>query len=269
MDLGLSGKTALVSGASAGIGWSVARALAAEGARVAIVSRSKENLARAAARIREETGAGVVEIAGDVSERGEPERIVQSAAQALGSLDILITNAGGPPSGNFGDVGENEFSIGIDLTLRSVEKMIRAAVPLLRESAKKGGGAGSRIVNLTSITAKEPHDGLVISNTLRPAVHGLSKSLSRELGPAGITVNCVCPGFTRTERLRELAEAGARRRGKTAAEITDGWKANIPIGRLGEPEEIASVVVFLCSARASFVNGASIVVDGGESHPLL
>jgi 3-oxoacyl-[acyl-carrier protein] reductase len=268
MDLGISGKAALVSGASAGIGWSVACALAAEGARVAIVSRSRENLARAAARIRDETGADVVQVAGDVSERGEPQRIVTSAVKALGALDILVTNAGGPPSGNFGDVGENEFSLGIDLTLRSVEQMIRAATPHLRQSAEKEGSFG-RIVNLTSITAKEPHDGLVISNTLRPAVHGLSKSLSRELGPAGITVNCVCPGFTRTERLRELAEAAAKRRGKTAAEITDGWKANIPIGRLGEPREIANVVVFLCSARASFVNGASIVVDGGESHPLL
>jgi 3-oxoacyl-[acyl-carrier protein] reductase len=243
--------------------------LAAEGARVAIVSRSRENLARAASRIREETGAKVIEIAGDVSERNEPARIVNSAVEAFGALDILITNAGGPQSGNFGDVGEKEFSAGIDLTLRSVERMIRAAVPYLKESAKRNGGSGARIVNLTSITAKEPHDGLVISNMLRPAVHGLSKSLSRELGPFGITVNCVCPGFTRTERLRELAEAAARRRGKTAAEITDGWKANIPIGRLGEPEEIANVVVFLCSPRASFVNGASISVDGGESHPLL
>ncbi|HET9887809.1 MAG TPA: SDR family oxidoreductase, partial [bacterium] len=181
---------------------------------------------------------------------------------------ILVTNAGGPPSGNFSDVSESQFTLGIDLTLRSVEQMIRAAIPHLRENAKKEGSFG-RIVNLTSITAKEPHDGLVISNTLRPAVHGLSKSLSRELGPVGITVNCVCPGFTRTERLRELAEAAAKRKGKTAAEITDGWKANIPVGRLGEPHEIASVVVFLCSARASFMNGASIAVDGGESHPLL
>ena len=269
MDLGLSGKAALVCGASAGIGWSVARALAAEGARVAIVSRSRENLARASTRIREETGANVVEIAGDLSERGEPERIVKSAVQSLGALDILVTNAGGPPPGNFTDVGENEFNFGIALTLRSVEHTVRAAIPFLRESAKKNGSSGARIVNLTSITAKEPHDGLVISNTLRPAVHGLSKSLSRELGPSGITVNCVCPGFTRTERLRELAEAAARRRGRTSAEITDEWRARIPVGRLGEPQEIGDVVAFLCSARASFVNGASISVDGGESHPLL
>jgi len=269
MDLGLSEKAALVSGASAGIGWSVARALAAEGARVAIVSRSRENLERAAARIREETGNSVIELTGDVSKPGEPERIVQSAVKSLGALDILVTNAGGPRSGNFADVVEEDFSKAVDLTLRSVERMIRAAIPSLRESAQKAGSSGARIVNLTSITAKEPHDGLVISNTLRPAVHGLSKSLSRELGPLGITVNCVCPGFTRTERLRELAEAAARRRGKTAEEITNAWKSNIPLGRLGEPGEIASVVVFLCSAAASFVNGASIAVDGGESHPLL
>jgi 3-oxoacyl-[acyl-carrier protein] reductase len=189
----------------------------------------------------------------------------------------LVTNAGGPVSGNFVDVEEEDFAAAIDLTLRSVERLIRAAIPHLRKSGARsekgapsisGGSNGGRIVNLTSITAKEPHDGLILSNTLRPAVHGLSKSLSRELGPWGITVNCVCPGFTNTERLRELSEAAARRRGVTAKEVMDGWRSNIPIGRLGEPSEIAAAVLFLCSAQSSFVNGASIVVDGGESRAL-
>ncbi len=263
MDLRLAGKAALVSGASAGIGFAVARGLAAEGAEVALVSRDAARLDAAAARIRGETGVRVVTIPGDVSRAEEPERIVAAAANALGGLDVLVTNAGGPTSGNFADVGAADFASAIELTLRSVERLVRAAIP--RFEARGGG----RIVNLTSITAKEPHDGLVLSNTLRPAVHGLAKSLARELGPRGISVNSVCPGFTATERLEELAAAAAKRRSSTPEAVREGWRANIPLGRLADPREIADVVVFLCSARASFVNGASVAVDGGESRPLL
>lgn len=263
MDLGLSGKRALVSGASAGIGFAVARVLVSEGADVAIVSRDPGRAESAAARLRDAGQGRVVPLAGDVSRAEEPARLVESAASALGGLDILVTNAGGPKSGDFADVGPDDFTSAIELTLRSVERMCRAAIPHLLAA-----GSG-RIVNLTSITAKEPHVGLVLSNTLRPAVHGLAKSLARELGPRGISVNSVCPGFTHTERLRDLAVAAAGRRGTTPEAITEGWRANIPLGRLADPEEIANVVVFLCSARASFVNGASYAVDGGESHPLL
>ena len=263
MDLGLAGKPALVTGASAGIGHAIARSLAAEGARLAICSRDADRIGAAADRLREETGAEVEPIAGDVSRAEEPARIVEEAVAKLGGLGVLVTNAGGPKSGNFPDVGEADFSAAIELTFRSVERLVRAAVPHLEKS---GGG---RIVNLTSITVKEPHDGLLLSNSLRPAVHGFAKSLSRQLARRGVTINCVCPGFTDTERLRDLAGAAAGRQGKTPDEIFAGWRANIPRGELGRPEEIADVVTFLCSERASYVNGVSLAVDGGESRSLL
>ncbi len=263
MDLRLAEKRALVTGASSGIGFAVARGLAAEGARVAIVSRDRGRLERASAGIREETGADVIAIPGDVAQADEPARVVDAAAAALGGLDILVTNAGGPTSGNFADVGAQDFASAIELTLRSVERLARAAIPLL---SANGWG---RVVNLTSITAKEPHEGLVLSNTLRPAVHGLAKSLAREYGRHGITVNSVCTGFTATERLQELARATSLRRGSTPDRVMEEWRSRIPLGRLADPSEIADAVVFLCSARASFVNGVSLAVDGGESHSLL
>jgi 3-oxoacyl-[acyl-carrier protein] reductase len=263
MDLGIRGRKALVTGASAGLGWASARALAAEGADVAICSRDAGRVEEAAAAIRAETGGRIEALVADVSVRGEPARLVAEAAERFGGLNILVANAGGPPSGFFADAGEDEFGIAIDRTFRSAERLIRAALPALRES-----GFG-RIVCLTSITAKEPHQGLLLSNAMRPAVHGLAKSLSKEIASDGITINCVCPGYTNTTRLGDLAAAAAARRGVTPEDVFAGWRANIPRGELGRPEEVADVVAFLCSARASYVNGVSLAVDGGESHSLL
>jgi 3-oxoacyl-[acyl-carrier protein] reductase len=263
MDLGIADKVAFVPGATARIGYAAARELSAEGARLAICSRDAQRIEAAAAEIRAQGGGEVQALVGDVSESAEPRRLVEEVVRHFGGLHVLVTNAGGPPSGNFGDVREEDFTRAIELTFRSAERLIRAAIPHLRES---GWG---RIVSLTSITVKEPHDRLLLSNSLRPAVHGLAKSLSRELASSGVTVNCVCPGFTDTERLEELANASAEIRGLEVNEIYEGWKASIPRGTLGRPEEIASVVAFLCSTRASYVNGVSIQVDGGESHSLL
>jgi len=262
MDLGIRERRALVAGASSGLGFAVASILAREGAHVAIVSRDEARITAAAERIRAETGATAFPLIADLADPAGPARAVEEAAGRLGGLEILVTNTGGPPSGNFDDVDEEEFELAVRLTFRSAERLIRAALPHLRRS---GWG---RIVCLTSITAKEPHDGLVLSNALRPAVHGLAKSLSRQAGK-GITVNCVCPGFTDTERLGVLAEAAARRRSTTVEEVYRGWRASIPRGELGRPEEIAAAVAFLCSGPASFVNGVSLAVDGGESRPLL
>jgi 3-oxoacyl-[acyl-carrier protein] reductase len=262
MDLELRGRRALVAGASAGIGFAAARALAVEGARVALVSRDAGRVGKAAERIRGETGGEAVPLAADLTEADAAARVVAQAVQGLGGLEILVTNAGGPTPGNFGDVGADDFARAFDLTFRSAERLIRAALPHLRAAA------WGRIVCLTSITAKEPHDGLVLSNCLRPAVHGLAKSVSREAGP-GITVNCVCPGFTDTERLRELAATRAARGSVTPESVFAGWRARIPRGELGQPEEIAAAVAFLCSGPASFINGATLAVDGGESRPLL
>ena len=259
MDFGIAGKPALVSGASAGVGFAAARSLASEGARVAIASRDRERIEAAAARLRDETGGEIVALVGDVSTPDGPAKLVESAARDLGGLAILVTNAGGPPSGTFETIGEDDFGRAVELTFRSVERLIRAAVPHF-----EAGGWG-RIVNLTSIAAKEPHEGLLLSNSLRPAVHGLAKSLARELGGRGITVNSVCTGFTGTERLDELAEAAATRGGTTPDAVFAGWRSRIPRGELGRPEEIGDVVAFLASERASYVNGVSLTVDGGES----
>jgi 3-oxoacyl-[acyl-carrier protein] reductase len=263
LDLGLAGKVALVTGASAGIGFAVAGELAREGVRVVIASREEKRIQDAAARIRAETNGEVVALVADVSEPAAPTRLVSETLALAGALHILVANAGGPPGGNFADVGEDDFSRAIELTFRSVERLVRAAVPPMR-AAKWG-----RIVSLTSIAAKEPHDGLLLSNSLRPAVHGFSKSLSRELARDGITVNCICTGFTDTERLHDLARAAAKRRGVSVEAVFSGWRSAVPRASLGRPEEIAAAVTFLCSERASYVNGVSLAVDGGEAHSLL
>lgn len=263
MDFGLQGKAALVTGASAGMGFAVARGLSAEGARVAIVSRETQRISAAAERIRSATGGDVVALTGDVSRIADVERVVSEAVERLGGLQVLVCNAGGPPAGDLPDLDDDAFARAVDLTFRSAVRLARAALPHLERAA------WGRIVNITSITAREPHDGLLLSNCLRPAVHGFAKSLSKEVAPHGITVNCVCPGYTDTERLRELAEVTAARRHVTADDVRAGWKADIPRGKLGRPEEIAAAVLFLCSRDASFVNGVSLLVDGGESHSLL
>ncbi|MEZ5066474.1 MAG: SDR family oxidoreductase [bacterium] len=263
MDFGIRDRAALVTGASAGLGFACASALAGEGCRVAVASRDRDRIEAAAAAIREATGGDVHAVVADVSSPGGPAAAVDATVRALGGLEILVTNAGGPPSGTFDSLDESDFERAVTLTFRSVDRLVRAALPHLR-AAKWG-----RIVNLTSITAKEPHDGLLLSNAMRPAVHGLAKTLSRELARDGITVNSVCTGYTATERLQDLAVSAGRRRGVSAESVLDGWRANIPRGQLGRPEEIAAVVAFLCSEAASVVNGVSLAVDGGESHSLL
>jgi 3-oxoacyl-[acyl-carrier protein] reductase len=257
MDLGLDGKTALVCGASAGLGRAIARALAAEGAEVTICSRSPERIQEARDAIAEETGATVVAVAADLSSLEGVKTAVEGAREAMGRLDILVTNTGGPPSGPFQDHDPETWDRAIDQNFTSVVNLVREALPGMKE--RRWG----RIVNVTSISVKQPVGGLILSNSLRAGVTGFAKTISNEAGPYNVTVNCVLPGYTRTSRLVELAEANAARAGGTAEDVYAGWEEQVPMGRLGEPEELAALTAFLCSERAGYVTGQSIAVDGG------
>lgn len=257
MDLGLKGRAALVCGSSAGLGHAIARALAAEGAAVAINGRSPERLGRVRDELAAATGATVVAVPGDLTDPAQAASVVAAAIEALGKVDILVTNTGGPPSGPFETHAPETWSRVIAQNLESVVNLVRGALPGMKE--RRWG----RIVNVTSITVKQPVGGLILSNTVRAGVTGFAKTIANEAAPFGVTVNNVLPGFTRTERLVELGEAIAARTGGTVEEAYAGWEREIPMGRLGEPEELAALTAFLCSERASYITGQSIAVDGG------
>ena len=263
MDLGLKNKTALVTGASAGLGFAAAMALAQEGARVAINSRSLDNLEKAAEKIKAATGYNPPTIEGDISLKGMAEEIAQKAIAALGKVDILISNAGGPPAGKFLEVNKEAWMKAADLTLHSSINLTRAVVPGMMD--RKWG----RIIYITSLAVKQPIDNLLISNTLRAGLTGFAKSISNDLAKHGLTVNTVAPGYTETERLVHLAEIESKASGKTIKEIYAGWAANVPAGRLGRPEELAALIAFLSSERAAYINGTTIQVDGGYIKGLL
>jgi 3-oxoacyl-[acyl-carrier protein] reductase len=263
MDTGLTGRIALVSGASRGLGRAAAAALAAEGARVAIVARQEAMLTEAAASIARETGSEVVPIVCDVSKAAEAREAVRRTARQFGGLDVLVTNAGGPRAGTFDTLGEDDWLQAVDLTLMSVVRMSMEAVPLMR---KRGGG---RIIHITSVSVKQPVDNLMLSNSLRPAVVGFAKSLATELASDKILVNCVAPGYTRTDRVIELTRAIASREGTAADVVEQRLVAQIPMRRLGEPHELASLIVFLASQRASYITGTTLQVDGGYVRSLL
>ena len=263
MDLQLRDRCAIVCAASKGLGRAVALAFAAEGARVAICARSADVLRATAHDIGSATGALVVPIVADVSRAADAQRLVEEAATALGGIDILVNNTGGPKSGPFTSFTDEDWQEAIDSILMSVVRLSRAVVPHMRE---RGGG---RIINITSISAKQPVEGLVLSNALRAGVTGLSRTIANELASDNILVNCVAPGYTKTDRVVDLAEAAALREGVTADVIQKRTEAGIPLRRLGTPEEFASVVAFLASGKASYVTGTTIQIDGGWIRGLL
>ena len=254
---GLEGKIALVVAASKGLGRAVAESLARDGARVAITARGAAGLQSAAESMREHFGADVLPIVSDVTRADDVRRSVESTVERFGGLDILVTNAGGPRSATFDALTEDDWRAAVDLTLMSVIRFTMAAVPHLR---RRGGG---RIIHITSIAAKQPVSGLMLSNSLRAAVVGFSKTLSNELAGDRILVNCVAPGYTRTERVTDLAAATARREGVEPSDIERRFVSQVPLRRLGEPREFGDVVAFLASDRASYITGATIQVDGG------
>jgi 3-oxoacyl-[acyl-carrier protein] reductase len=263
VKFGLDGRVAVVGGASAGLGYAVAEALAAEGARVLIVSRSQTNIDRAVARLRERAGEAVAGLAADLTDPAAPELVVATARQRFGPPAILVANGGGPPAMPAVDAGADDLEAACRLLLLPVQRLLRAVLPGMREA---GWG---RVVAITSIAVLEPQPGLVLSNSLRAAVTGYLKSVADEVARVGITVNSVCPGFTATERLDELAGALAERQGMSAEAIMSGWAERIPVARLLEPEEVAAAVAFLCSEAASGITGVALPVDGGFHRGLL
>jgi 3-oxoacyl-[acyl-carrier protein] reductase len=258
MDLGLQGARVLVTAASSGLGAAAARQFSLEGALVCITSRTLSDLQQTASAINAETGNPVYTFAGDVTDPTAVERLVRNAAETLGGLDVLITNAGGPPVGNFDEIDAAAWEKGIQLTLVSAVNLVRAALPYLRDSKR------AAILAVTSHSAKQPIPNLLLSNSIRPAVVGMMKTLSQELGPQGIRVNSILPGYTSTDRVVEIFESRAERFSTGIDEERAKVADNIPLKRLGTPQEFANAAVFLCSPAAGFINGVALPVDGGE-----
>ncbi len=232
-------------------------ALAAEGAHIAIAARDEPTLRKTAAAIETAHGGDVLAIPADVTRESDVIRLVDATLQEFERVDVLVTNAGGPPATHFETTDVSAWKSAIELNLLSTIYLCRAVVPVMK---RQGSG---RIVAITSISVKQPVDGLILSNTARSGVVGMMKTLSNELAPNGIGVNVVCPGYTKTDRLVDLASRLAKQESLPPEAIEQRWTDQIPMARLGEPEEFASVVTFLCSQRASYVTGTCLQVDGG------
>jgi 3-oxoacyl-[acyl-carrier protein] reductase len=257
MDLGLKGKVALVAAASRGLGRAVAEEFAAEGASLILCARGAEGLSEACRHIESTWGVPVVGVAGDVSSAADVSRVVGAGLERFGRVDILLTNAGGPPAGTFDGLSADDWEAATRLVLTSVLELTRAVLPGMRE--RRWG----RILNVTSIAVKQPVANLMLSNSLRAAVTGFARTLANEVASEGVTVNNLLPGYTRTERVEELARTVSQREGVGEAEVRARWESEIPMRRLGEPREFAALAAFLASERASYITGASITVDGG------
>ena len=263
MDLGLSGKVAIVAAASQGLGRAVALELAREGAHVAICARGAAELEKAAGAIGQATGQAVFWQALDVTDAERVEKFVQGVEKRFGRVDICVTNAGGPPAKKFLEISLAEWRAAVDLTLLSAVYFAREVLPRMQKNH------WGRLVTITSMAVKQPVDGLLLSNSIRAAVAGLARTLANEFGADGITVNNICPGYTTTDRLVELADKQAQTAGVTRDKIYERWSTQVPLGRLARPEEFAAAVAFLVSERASYINGATLAVDGGWVRSLL
>ena len=257
MDLKLKDKRALVTGASRGLGYATALALAKEGCKVAINGRDEARIKSVAEKLSKKTGAQVIGLAGDVSEIGVPEKLIQQIVEAFGGLDILVTNAGGPPPGTFESFDEATWQKAIDLSLMSHVRLIRAALPHLRKSS------AASVLTVTSMSVKQPLANLVLSNSVRAATVGLTKSLALELGKDGIRFNSILPGWTETERVTQLMTARATANKSTVETEIAKQSQESPLGRMGQPAEFANAAAFLVSPAASYITGVMLTVDGG------
>jgi 3-oxoacyl-[acyl-carrier protein] reductase len=257
LDLGLQGRVAIVAAASKGLGRAVAEELAREGASVAICARNTPELEKTAAHIQKSTGREVFHQAVDVTNPAVVAQFVAAVEERFGRIDICVTNSGGPPSKTFVDTNAEDWRNAVDLLLMSTVFFAKETLPRMQKN--KWG----RFITITSSAVKQPVDGLLLSNSIRAAVTGLARTLANEYAVHGITVNNVCPGYTRTARLDNLAATISARTGATSEAIFTDWTRQVPAGRIGTAQEFAAVVAFLASQRASYVNGTSIAVDGG------
>lgn len=258
MDLGLAGRVALVSGASSGLGLAIANELACEGAAVAMVSRDRARVEHAAGEVTRRCRTRVLPLVGDVTVKDDIARVVSEAAESLGSIDVLVANAGGPPAETFATASDESYEAAIQLNLMGSIRLARACVPAMRE---RGWG---RVIFLTSMAAKAPMPGLILSTTARAGLLGFAKTLANECAPDGVLVNTVLPGHFDTPRAVELAQMRAAKEGRSVEDLLQARAASIPVGRAGDPREMAAVVAFLASERSSFLTGAAIQVDGGQ-----
>ena len=263
MDLGLKGKVALVAASSRGLGRAVAEELASEGVDLVMCARGAPALEEAAQAIRAASRVRVIAVAADLSQPADVARVAAAAMKEFGRVDILVTNGGGPPAGPFESHSADAWHAAVRQNLDSVVELTRVVLPGMKE--RRWG----RIINVTSIAVKQPVDNLILSNSVRAAVTGFARTLANEVAPFGVTVNNVMPGYTRTDRVTELAEKNAKLKGTSPAAEIAIWEKQIPMARLGESREFAAMVVFLASERASYTTGASLPVDGGWIRSLL
>jgi 3-oxoacyl-[acyl-carrier protein] reductase len=263
MDMGLKGKVAVVCAASKGLGKSSAVGLAAEGVDLVICARGEETLQQTADEITQAHGVKVVTIGADLSKEGDCNRLIETAQREFGGLDILVNNAGGPPPGFFMEFSDAQWEAGFEQNFMSAVRLIRMAVPIMQ------GRGGGRIINIVSLSVKQPIENLIISNSIRAAVIGLTKTLSQQFGKDGITFNNVLPGTILTDRVRTTSRSTAEREGISIDEVLERGGKAVPMGRIGQPDDLGSFVVYLASARAEWITGTSTQIDGGAYKGLM